>query len=324
MEYYEAVNTLEGLRRVRPKLGTETTASLLSFLEVPVEEVTAVQIAGSNGKGSTARILEGILTEAGLDVGLYTSPDLNDVRERVRVCGRKIPKHQVVEFVEAAWPFVVERGAEGDAPTCFEAVTALALWHFGREAVDVAVLEVGIGGRYDATSVVDPVAAAVTTVTMEHTDVLGDTVAEIGRDLAAVAPADAPLVTATAGDALAAIREEVDDVLTVGADGTGDPCGRERHRRSTGLYRPDRRRERPRLPAGRGDVESPRSPRRSDGGTDRGDPVPRYVRRPELVEGGARALRRDGGPVRRTGVSKARVDSVQSCGRPGRSSVVDR
>jgi len=215
MEYHEAVNTLEGLRRVRPKLGTETTASLLSFLEVPYGDLAAVQIAGSNGKGSTARILERILTEAGLDVGLYTSPDLNDVRDRVRVCGRPIPKHQVVAFVEDAWPFVVERSVEGSAPTFFEVVTAMALWHFAREDVDVAVLEVGIGGRYDATSVVDPVAAAVTTVSLEHTDLLGDTVAEIAGDKVQVAPADRPLVTGATGDALAAIREET-DVLTVG------------------------------------------------------------------------------------------------------------
>jgi len=215
MEYHEAVNTLEGLRRVRPKLGTETTASLLEFLDVAYDDLAAVQVAGSNGKGSTARVLEEILATAGLDVGLYTSPDLNDVRERVRVCGRPIPKHQVVEFVEAAWPFVVERSVEGSAPTFFEVATAMALWHFDHEDVDVAVLEVGIGGRYDATSVVDPVAAAVTTVSLEHTDLLGDTVAEIARDKVHVAPVGRPLVTAATGDALAAIREET-DVVTVG------------------------------------------------------------------------------------------------------------
>ncbi len=220
MEYYEAANRLEGLRRVRPKLGTETTASLLSFLDVPYGDLTAVQVAGSNGKGSTARVLDRVLGEAGLDTGLYTSPDLNDVRERVRVCGRPIPKHQVVEFVEAAWPFVVERSVEGSAPTFFEVTTAMALWHFAREDVDVAVLEVGIGGRYDATSVVDPVAAAVTTVSLEHTDLLGETVEEIARDKVQVAPADRPLVTAATGSALGAIREEA-DVVTVGSGTDG-------------------------------------------------------------------------------------------------------
>jgi dihydropteroate synthase len=217
MEYHEAVNQLERLRRLRPKLGTETTAALLAHHGSPQEEVTAVQIAGSNGKGSTAGLLASICREAGLTVGLYTSPDLNDLRERIRVGGQKIPKHAVAEFVEESWPHIVERAAENDGPTFFEAITAMAFWHFGRQDVDLAVLEVGIGGRYDATSVVDPVAAAVTTVSLEHTDILGETVEEIARDKAHVAPADRPLVTGTTGDALGVIRE-MTDVVTVGPD----------------------------------------------------------------------------------------------------------
>ena len=225
MEYHEAVDTLERLRRLRPKLGTETTASLLAHLGDPHEGVPAVQVAGSNGKGSTARMLARILREAGLDVGLYTSPDLNDLRERIRVDGRRIPKREVVRFVEATRPYVVEREVEGDAPTFFEAFTALALRHFGRSDVDVAVLEVGIGGRYDATSVVDPIASAVTSVSLEHTDLLGETVEEIADDKAHVAPADAPLVTGATGSALETVRERT-DVLTVGGgNGETDPDG---------------------------------------------------------------------------------------------------
>ncbi|WP_336037605.1 dihydropteroate synthase [Halobacterium yunchengense] len=220
MEYHEAVGRLERLRTRRPKLGTETTAELLGHLGDPHEGLTAVQVAGSNGKGSTATVLARVLKEAGLTVGLYTSPDLNDLRERVRVDGRKVPQHAVADFVEEAWPHVVEQAADGDEPTFFEAFTAMALWEFDRRDVDVAVLEVGIGGRYDATSVVDPVASAVTSVSLEHTDILGSTVAEIARDKAQVAPADAPLVTGAGGDALAAIREET-DVVTVGGDGDG-------------------------------------------------------------------------------------------------------
>ncbi|MFB6219702.1 MAG: folylpolyglutamate synthase/dihydrofolate synthase family protein, partial [Halobacteriaceae archaeon] len=215
MEYYEAVNTLEGLRRVRPKLGTETTAALLDDLGDPHEGLTAVQVAGSNGKGSTAHVLERILREAGVDVGLYTSPDLNDLRERIRVGGQKIPKREVERFVEGEWSNVVDLAVAGDEPTFFEVFTALALWHFDREDVDVAVLEVGIGGRYDATSVVDPAAAAVTSVSLEHTDIIGSTIEEIARDKAQVAPAGAPLVTGTTGAALEAIRGET-EVLTVG------------------------------------------------------------------------------------------------------------
>lgn len=116
MEYYEAVNRLEQLRRHRPKLGTGTTASLLAELGNPFDGVAAVQVAGSNGKGSTARTLDGILREAGLNVGLYTSPHLNDLRERVRVGGRKIPKRRVARFVREIWPIIVDESIEGDTP----------------------------------------------------------------------------------------------------------------------------------------------------------------------------------------------------------------
>ncbi|MFB6093559.1 MAG: dihydropteroate synthase [Halanaeroarchaeum sp.] len=222
MRYDEAANFLLDLRRYRPKPGTDSTADLLSHLDDPQEGPAFVQVAGSNGKGSTARMLERILAEAGADVGLYTSPHLDDLRERVRVNGRSIPESAVAAFVDRIEPRVTERAARDDAPTFFEVMTTMAIWHFGRSDVDVAVLEVGIGGRYDATSVVDPVASAVTSVTLEHTSVLGDTVQEIARDKATVAPADAPLVTGTTDEALAAVREVAGDVIRVGRDPTAD------------------------------------------------------------------------------------------------------
>jgi len=215
MEYHEAADYLQSLQRHRPKLGVDTTARMLAHLGDPQDSFDAIQIAGSNGKGSTARMLERVLRAAGLDVGLFTSPGLQGFREQVRVNDRTIPKTRVVEFVETIDPCLDRLAADDDMPTHFEVLTALALYHFGAEAVDVAVLEVGIGGRYDATSAVDPVASAVTSVSLEHTDLLGDTTTEIARDKAQVAPADRPLVTAATGDALAAIREE-SDVVTVG------------------------------------------------------------------------------------------------------------
>ena len=221
MEYQEAVNRLERLRRLRPKLGTETTAGMLSALGDPHERIECVQIAGSNGKGSTARFLESILAEAGLRVGLYTSPDLNGLRERIRVDGQPIPREAVTSFVEETASDILQRSVDGDAPTFFEAITAMALWHFDRATVDVAILEVGIGGRYDATSVVEPRAAAVTSVSLEHTDILGSTVEEIAADKASVAPANAPLVTGATGSALATIREQTAVVTVGGAVGDG-------------------------------------------------------------------------------------------------------
>ncbi|WP_410765106.1 dihydropteroate synthase [Haloferax sp. DFSO60] len=220
MEYHEAVNFLFDLRRFKIKPGTESIQRLLSFLDDPHEGVSFVQIAGSNGKGSTARMLESILRESGRNVGLYTSPHFDDVRERVRVDGRKIPESALCEFVAEAKPYLVKRAADGDPITFFEAMTALAIWYFADADVDVAVLEVGMGGELDATSVVEPVASAVTNVSLEHTAVLGDTIEEIARTKAAVAPKDAPLVTGATGEALDVIHVEVGDVRTVGEAGT--------------------------------------------------------------------------------------------------------
>jgi len=215
MEYHEAADFLFRLRRFRPKPGTESTARLLASVGNPHETLECVQIAGSNGKGSTARMLERSLREAGYSVGLYTSPHLEDVRERIRVDGRKISRAGVCEYVEAVREYIADRGADGESPTFFETMTALSLWYFDREDVDIAILEVGIGGRYDATSVVDPIASTVTNVTLEHTGILGETEAEIAHDKAHVAPGDAPLVTGVTGDALEAVREVAGEVVTV-------------------------------------------------------------------------------------------------------------
>ena len=218
MEFHEAVDTLYGLDRMRPEMGTETTASLLGHLGDPHADLTAVQVAGSNGKGSTVAMLDRILREHGLTVGRYVSPDLNDIRERVTVDGQKITKDALATFVEQAWPHIDSMDATNEAPTFFETLTAMALWYFDRTDVDVAILEVGIGGRYDATSVVEPAAAAVTSVSLEHTSVLGDTVEEIALDKCQVAPDGAPLVTGTTDTALETIRGET-DVVTVGVAG---------------------------------------------------------------------------------------------------------
>ena len=249
MEYYEAVTALFALRQFRPKPGTASTRDVLTYLNDPHVDVDYVQIAGSNGKGSTARMTESILREAGLNVGLYTSPHFDDLRERFRVNGRMIPKSAVTRFVELVGEYLTERAGSGDPVTFFEATTAMALWYFGREDVDVAVLEVGIGGRFDATSVVDPIASAVTSVSLEHTDILGDTIEEIARDKTHVAPTDRPLVTGASGAALAAVTDRCHELhherstdlppeqqlLTVGfdqSDVTATYHGRENHAES--------------------------------------------------------------------------------------------
>jgi len=216
MDYHAAADFLSDLRRFALDPGTESIRELLAYLDDPHENVAFVQVAGSNGKGSTARMTESILRETGYRTGLYTSPHFDDIRERVRVDGRKITESAVVEFVEEVRPYLVDRAVDGDPLTSFETLTAMSLWYFGRSDVDVAVLEVGMGGRLDATSVVDPVAAAVTAVSLEHTEVLGDTIDDIAAEKVTVAPEDAPLVTGATGESLSAVRRHAPDARTVG------------------------------------------------------------------------------------------------------------
>ncbi|SNR66888.1 bifunctional folylpolyglutamate synthase/dihydrofolate synthase [Halorubrum vacuolatum] len=221
MEYQDAVEVLFDLHQFDPdrsleEQGLKETENLLRELGNPHDRVPCIQIAGSNGKGSTACMLKRILRESGLDVGLYTSPHLEDVRERIQINDIPISEESVVSFIERVLDYLRDRSASGLSPTFFETLTTLALWEFDRKDVDMAVLEVGLGGRYDATSVVNPLAAAVTSVTKEHTDILGETVCEIAREKAQVAPDGGPMITAANRDALETIRDEVDTAITVG------------------------------------------------------------------------------------------------------------
>ncbi|PAU85229.1 dihydropteroate synthase [Halorubrum salipaludis] len=232
MHYHEAAAFLFDLRRFSVKPGTERIAALLDHLGNPEEDVSFVQVAGSNGKGSTARMTESILREAGLSVGLYTSPHLSALSERIRVDGLEMTDEAIADFVAEVKPWLVERAAAGEPLTFFEVVTAMAVHDFARREVDVAVLEVGLGGEYDATSAVDPVTTAVTNVSLEHTAVLGDTIEEIARTKARIAEPDAPLVTACEGEALSVVREvareagaPVATVARAGEDADGNAEG---------------------------------------------------------------------------------------------------
>ncbi|WP_435116445.1 dihydropteroate synthase [Halolamina sp. C58] len=242
MQYHEAANFLFDLRRFGVDPGVEAVQDLLAAMDVDTgspatgagEDHEAersgpayVQVAGTNGKGSTARMVESALREAGLSVGLYTSPHLERLTERIRIDGREMPRSAVAEFVDRAKPWLVDRAADGAPLTFFEVVTAMGIWQFERAEVDVAVLEVGLGGELDATSAVDPVASAVTNVSLEHTGVLGETVEEIAETKTHVAPEGRRLVTGTEGAALSTVRDVAGQVGASGVITVGDVHGSE-------------------------------------------------------------------------------------------------
>ncbi len=217
MEYDAAERVLLGLDRSDGRPARASAAFLWAELGEPGSELPFVHVAGSNGKGSTAKLTESILREAGFSVGLFTSPHLERLTERIRVDGDPIAPDAVAAFVERIQPWLAERAAAGTEPAFFDAITAMGLWYFARKEIDVAVLEVGVGGAEDATGIVDPVASAVTSVSLDHTAVLGDTIADIAIAQAAVAPpGDRPLVTGATGAGREAIRTAAADIVTIG------------------------------------------------------------------------------------------------------------
>ena len=163
------------------KFGLERTSRLLTELGEPHRVFPSIHVAGTNGKGSSVAVAEALLRAKKLRVGKYTSPHLVDFRERIVVDGRCIEPEQVVEFVREWTPTIETIGA-----SFFEATTAMAFAYFASAGVDVALVETGLGGRLDATNVIDPVAAGVTTIGYDHTEYLGDTLPQIAAEKAGI------------------------------------------------------------------------------------------------------------------------------------------
>ncbi len=207
----QAVDYLYSLDRFTVKPGLERAEKLLAAVDEPHLDVEVVQVGGTNGKGSVARVVESGLRSSGLSVGLYTSPHMLDLGERVQVDGEKTRRRAMRDYVELVQPTIRELEDEGDPPTFFEVTTVMALHEFSRRDVDVAVLEVGLGGRFDTTSVCNPGVSAITNVELEHTETLGDSVAEIAEDVAHVVPSEGVCVTAAEDEALEAVQEMAEE-----------------------------------------------------------------------------------------------------------------
>lgn len=191
MSYSASLEYLFGLQKHGIKPGLDTIARLLDGLGRPQEAYPTLHIGGTNGKGSTAAMAAAMLQAAGYRVGLYTSPHLIEFRERVRVNGEMIPETAVAELTER-----VARLAEpGPQPTFFEFTTALAFQYFVEARVEVAVIEVGLGGRFDATNLIVPLASAITTVALDHQEYLGSSLEAIAFEKAGIVKRDVPVVT---------------------------------------------------------------------------------------------------------------------------------
>jgi dihydrofolate synthase/folylpolyglutamate synthase len=196
MNYQETLdylfNALPMFQRVGAaayKADLTNTIALCSHLGNPQEQFKSIHVAGTNGKGSTSHTLASIFQSAGYKTGLYTSPHLKSFTERIRIDGEEINKDDVVEFVATHKDFLDQL-----QPSFFEMTVGLAFWYFAKEQVDIAIIEVGMGGRLDSTNVISPELCVITNIGFDHTQFLGDTLPLIAGEKAGIIKQDVPVV----------------------------------------------------------------------------------------------------------------------------------
>ena len=201
MSYSEAIRFLYDLQFFGMKLGLENALRLAALAGNPQERLRFLHVAGTNGKGSTCAMLEGIYRAAGLRVGLFTSPHLVSFAERIQVDRRLIGQGDVARLVEAMRSLLQSGEFRGAPPTFFEVVTVMALQHFAGQGCDLVIWETGLGGRLDATNIVTPLASVITNIQLDHQKWLGETLAEIAREKAGIIKPGIPVITSTADPA---------------------------------------------------------------------------------------------------------------------------
>jgi dihydrofolate synthase/folylpolyglutamate synthase len=210
MNYQQAINYLNSLGRFGMHFGLERMEKMMEHLGNPHQKLKAIHITGTNGKGSTAMMIGSILKKAGYKVGVYTSPHLDDFRERIQINDKFISKEDVARITEKIKPITQKTLAEtGSNPTFFEVVTAIALKYFSDEGVDYLVLEVGLGGRLDATNVVNSKVCIITNIDYEHTDILGNSLSSIAKEKGGIIKNGAFVITSETKKEVLHILEKI-------------------------------------------------------------------------------------------------------------------
>ncbi|MDY6595061.1 Mur ligase family protein, partial [Clostridioides difficile] len=188
MKYEEALEYISQTNKFGIRLGLENIGKLLELLGNPQETLNIIHVAGTNGKGSVCSFVSNILRECGYKVGLYTSPYLETFTERIRVNGQNIPQDDVARIIELIKEKIEIMVKEGYAyPTEFEVVTAMAFYYYSEQKVDFVALEVGLGGRYDATNIITKsLVSVIVSISLDHTGILGDTIEKIAYEKAGI------------------------------------------------------------------------------------------------------------------------------------------
>lgn len=207
MTYEEAMEYISNVGMFGSNYGLERTYRLLELLGSPQNKLKLIHIAGTNGKGSTTSMISKVLIGMGFKVGMYTSPYLEVFEERIQINGVNIPKDKLIdnlENVKYAVSKVIEEGYEH--PTEFEIITALMFLYFYNEKIDYGVIEVGLGGRLDSTNVIIPKVSVITSISMDHINILGNTIEEIAKEKSGIIKDDVPVI-------LYPQKKEAEDVI---------------------------------------------------------------------------------------------------------------
>jgi dihydrofolate synthase / folylpolyglutamate synthase len=216
VSYKSALDNLLALEFFGMKLGLRNIEELLEFLGRPDRKPKTIHVAGTNGKGSVCATLAAYYQTKGLKTGLYTSPHLVDYRERIRINGDMIDENYIESFVERVWPKVQELKA-----TFFEVTTALAFDYFASQEVDIAIIETGLGGRLDATNVLEkPLATVITSIGMDHMQQLGTTIEEIANEKAGIFKRGVLAIVNVDDHLLEVFRIRSDEVKALYIDGS--------------------------------------------------------------------------------------------------------
>ena len=211
MSYADTIEYLYGLQKHGIKFGLDNTRRLMSLLGEPQKTFSSIHVAGTNGKGSTSAMIDSLLRTNGIRTGLFTSPHLVSFTERIRINGQEIAEDVVIELADEVRKVV--SGIKDFSPTFFEVVTAIAFLYFMRAKVEWAVIEVGMGGRLDATNIIRPEVAVITGIGLDHREFLGGTLREIAGEKAGIIKQGVPLVTAEQDpEALGVIQQRCEEM----------------------------------------------------------------------------------------------------------------
>ena len=211
MDQNNSLNWINSFQKFGIRLGLNRIKYIMNELGNPQEKYKIIHVAGSNGKGSVCNYLSSVLAESGYKVGKYTSPHLHDINERITINDKKISNKDFTIITKKIKNIVEKMINKYESPTYFEILTAISFQYFKEQKVDYAIVEVGLGGKYDATNIVKPIISIITNISLEHQNILGKKITQIAKQKAGIIKENTPIITAAKNKSLKIIKEVADE-----------------------------------------------------------------------------------------------------------------